>query len=53
MMGDTSVETVNRHYFNLEDEVMQELVTGWELPDIDVFNDEQPPLCDDALPLAS
>ena len=53
MMGDTSVETVNRHYFNLEDEVMQELVTGWELPDIDVFTGQQPPLCALELPLAS
>jgi hypothetical protein len=32
MMGDTSVAIVNRHYFNLEDDVMQEIIEGWALP---------------------
>ena len=45
MMGDTCVETVNRHYFNLDDEVMQELVTGWEIPDVDVFAGVRSRLC--------
>jgi len=33
MMGDTSVATVNRHYFNIEPKLMQELVLGWKRPD--------------------
>jgi hypothetical protein len=30
MMGDTSVATVNRHYFKMESELMRELVLGWK-----------------------
>lgn len=37
MMGDTSVATVNPHYFNLEDDVMQEIIDGWAVPDVEVF----------------
>lgn len=33
MMGDTSVETVRRHYCNLDLSYMQELVDGWSLPE--------------------
>jgi integrase len=29
MMGDTSLTTVNRHYFNFGDDVLSELVDGW------------------------
>ena len=36
MMGDTSVATVNRHYFNLED-LMQEIIDRWAVPDVEVF----------------
>ncbi|MGZ5441096.1 MAG: hypothetical protein ACXW5U_05020 [Thermoanaerobaculia bacterium] len=36
MMGDTSVATVNRHYFKMEPELMRELVLGWKRPDVDV-----------------
>ena len=35
MMGDTSVATVNRHYFKMEPELMRELVLGWKRPDVD------------------
>ena len=58
MMGDTSLATVNRHYFNIELEMMQELVLGWERPDFDfpasastsIFGAEQTPICDMPLP---
>ena len=40
MMGDTSVATVNRHYFNLEDDVMQEIIDGWAVADVEVFAGE-------------
>ena len=30
MMGDTSLSTVNRHYFNLDDEAMTKISEGWE-----------------------
>ncbi|HEU4889244.1 MAG TPA: hypothetical protein VFV49_15260 [Thermoanaerobaculia bacterium] len=54
MMGDTSVETVNKHYFNIELDLMQEMVLGWERPDVPVpssasltvFGAEQTPICD-------
>jgi len=29
MMGDSSLTTVNRHYFNIDDKVLAELVDGW------------------------
>jgi integrase len=32
MMGDTSVETVRKHYCNLDLTFMQKLVDGWDLP---------------------
>ncbi len=59
MMGDTSVATVNKHYFNIELDLMQEMVLGWERPDVPVpssasptvFGVEQTPICD--VPLAS
>jgi hypothetical protein len=34
MMGDTNVETVMRHYFNLDVESMAEMVTGWSVPQV-------------------
>lgn len=34
MMGDTNVQTVMRHYFNLDLEFMAEMVTGWSVPAI-------------------
>ena len=60
MMGDTSVQTVNRHYFDIEPEVMQELVLGWKRPDVhipslasaELFGAEQTPICKPALALA-
>lgn len=33
MMGDTSVETVRKHYCNLDLEFMREMIDGWALPD--------------------
>lgn len=61
MMGDTSVATVNRHYFKMEPELMRELVLGWKRPDVDVpsiaaadlFGTEQPRICEIPLALAS
>jgi len=33
MMGDTSVASVNRHYFNLDEgRLMQEIIDGWAVP---------------------
>jgi integrase len=43
--GDTSVATVNRHYFNLEDDVMQEIIDGWAVPDVEVFAPDLEPVC--------
>jgi len=34
MMGDTNVETVRRHYFNFDHEVMAGMIEGWEIPDV-------------------
>lgn len=61
MMGDTSVATVNRHYFKMEPELMRELVLGWKRPDVDVpsvaaadlFGAEHSRICEIELPLAS
>lgn len=50
MMGDTSLATVNRHYFNLDDEAMQEIIDGWQIPDADVFPPDLPPLCEEQEP---
>lgn len=58
MMGDTSVATVNRHYFKIEPDLMRELVLGWKRPDVDVasvaaadlIGADQPRICD--MPLA-
>ena len=47
MMGDTSLATVNRHYFNLDDEAMEEIIDGWEIPDAEVFAADLAPLCED------
>jgi hypothetical protein len=33
---DTSVGTVNRHYFRMDPELMRELVLGWKRPDVDI-----------------
>ena len=60
MIGDTSVATVNRHYFNIEPELMQELMLGWKRPDVhipslasaELFGTEQTPICKAALALA-
>lgn len=32
MMGDTNVQTVMRHYFNLDVDFMAEMVKGWAVP---------------------
>ena len=37
MMGDTSLATVNRHYFNFDDETLQEIIKGWVVPEVDLF----------------
>jgi len=50
MMGDTSLVTVNRHYFNLDDEAMEEIIGGWEIPDAMVFAADLAPLCEDPEP---
>jgi hypothetical protein len=42
MMGDTSLATVNKHYFNLDDETLQAIVEGWEAPDVDLFAPLEP-----------
>lgn len=60
MMGDTSVQTVNRHYFDIEPEVMQELVLGWKRPNVHVpslasaelFGADPTPICSAPLALA-
>jgi hypothetical protein len=44
MMGDTSVATVNRHYFNLEDDVMQEIIDGWAVLYVEVFASDLEPV---------
>jgi hypothetical protein len=43
MMGETSVAAVNRHFFDLEDEVMQEIMEGWAVPDVEVFTPDLQP----------
>jgi len=61
MMADRSVAPVNRHYFNIEPELMQELVLGWKCPDVripplaaaDLFGVEQTPICSAPLVLVS
>jgi hypothetical protein len=50
MMGDTSVATVNRHYFNMEDDVMQEIIDRWAVADVEVFAADLEPVCADAAP---
>jgi integrase len=34
MMGDTNVQTVMRHYFNLDIEFMTEMIAGWTVPQL-------------------
>lgn len=47
MMGDTSLATVNRHYFNLDDEKLQGIVAGWKVPDVaSLFGADHPRLID-------
>jgi integrase len=40
MMGDTSLTTVNRHYFNIDDEMLEEVVEGWGVPELPAFAPE-------------
>jgi hypothetical protein len=44
MMGDTSLATVNRHYFTLYDEPLQVIVRDWQTPDVDLFGTCSAPL---------
>lgn len=37
MMGDTSIATVNRHYFNIDDLMLEEIVDGWVVPELATF----------------
>ncbi|HXG59317.1 MAG TPA: hypothetical protein VNL91_09875 [Thermoanaerobaculia bacterium] len=39
MMGDTSVETVDRRYFNFDDETPGEVIDGWSVPQISLSDD--------------
>lgn len=41
MMGDTSLTTVNRHYFNIDDEMLAEIVEGWSVPELPAFAPER------------
>lgn len=34
MMGDTNVQTVMRHYFNLDIRFMAEMIDGWSVPPV-------------------
>ncbi|MEO8381242.1 MAG: hypothetical protein ABI779_16400 [Acidobacteriota bacterium] len=47
VIGDTSVATVNRHHFKLEDSVMQEIIDGWAVPDVEVFAPDLAAVCAD------
>jgi hypothetical protein len=40
-----SVATDNRHYFNLENGLMQEIIDGWAGPDVEVFAPDLKPVC--------
>jgi hypothetical protein len=42
--GGTGVATVNRHYFNLEDDLMQKIIDGWAVPDLEVFAPDLEPV---------
>lgn len=45
MAGPTGLEpaaTVNKHYFNLDDETLQAIVEDWEAPDVDLFTPPEP-----------
>jgi integrase len=35
MMGDTNVKTVEKHYFNFDDEMMADMIEGWEVPTLE------------------
>jgi integrase len=35
LMGDTNVQTVMRHYFNLDIEFMAEMIAGWTIPTLE------------------
>jgi hypothetical protein len=37
MMGDTSLATVNRHYINIDDEMLEEIVDGWCVSELPAF----------------
>ena len=34
MMGDTNVQTLMRHYFNLDLEFMAEMISDWTIPSL-------------------
>jgi hypothetical protein len=37
-MWDTSVATVNRHYFNFDEDTLHEIIEGWAIPEVpDVY----------------
>lgn len=45
MMGDTSVATVNRHYFNFDEDTLREIIEGWAIPEVpDVYGSFRLPL---------
>jgi hypothetical protein len=46
-MMDTSVVIVNRHYLQPEDDLMQEIIDGWAVPDVEVFAPDLEPVCAD------
>jgi hypothetical protein len=37
MTGDTNVKTVEKHYFNFDDEMMTDMIEGWEAPTVDAL----------------
>ena len=41
MMGDTSIATVNRHYFNIDDLMLEEIVDGWVVPELATFTPDR------------
>lgn len=47
MMGDTSLATVNKHYFNLEEAALQGIVARWKVPEAAaLFGADHPRLVD-------
>jgi hypothetical protein len=37
MMGGMSLATVNLHYFNIDDQMLKEIVDGWGVPELSAF----------------